>query len=103
MIDLRTRDGVEKFKDLYGTRTGRWLANRLNLSGAGSEILANQISSFAWNGIAAFALYGVQLMKGHDTTKNHYRDYCNNLSKEIVANPLFPSRSFLIGNLRLQD
>ena len=41
------------FLEYFGTRNGRWLANRLGLKGKGSERLANAVSSFFWNYTAA--------------------------------------------------
>jgi hypothetical protein len=49
MLDLTTREGIDRFTDLFGTSRGRWLANRLNLAGRGSERLAGAISGLAWN------------------------------------------------------
>ena len=80
---------VDRFLDLFGTRNGRWLANRLNLSGKGSQQLADLLSAYAWNQRAADTLHGVQTMKGHSTAKNSYRTYCEQLKDDITAHPLF--------------
>jgi hypothetical protein len=87
---------IDKFLDLFGTRRGRWLANRLNLEGTGSEGLANLLSGYAWNMRAAKTLTGVQEMKGHDTSKNAYRSYCAILRQDIKAHPLFHAVSHRI-------
>ena len=83
---------VDRFLDLYGTRNGRWLANRLNLSGPGSTELANLLSSYAWNWRAADTLTGVQQMKGKPTDRNPYRDACLIWRAKITAHPLFTDR-----------
>jgi hypothetical protein len=84
---------TDRFLDTFGTRTGRWLANRLSLSGAGSVRLANMLSSYAWNMRAADTLRNVQTMKGQSTERNAYRDYCALLRLDIEDHPLFPAVS----------
>jgi hypothetical protein len=78
----------DQFLDNFGTRTGRWLANRLNLKGTGSVKLADLISSYAWNKRAAVTLAGIYEMKGQSKT-NAYADYCNILRKDIENHPLY--------------
>ena len=79
----------EQFLELFGTRSGRWLANRLNLRGAGSERLANLLSCWAWNSRAAVALDGIRVMKGQDRRQNAYADYCALLRREIESHQLY--------------
>ena len=78
----------DQFLETYGTQTGRWLANRLNLKGAGSQKLANLISCYAWNHRAAECLAGVYEMKGKDKN-NAYADYCKLLREDIENHPLY--------------
>lgn len=80
---------TERFIDLYGTRTGRWLANRLGLSGKGSQHLANLLSAYAWNNRAAQAYAGVCAMKAAPMPKCVYTSYCVMLRQDIEAHPLY--------------
>ncbi len=70
----------DRFLDMFGTRTGRWLANQLGLSGPGSEKLANLISNYAWNHRAA-----VVSMK----QPNCYSNYCEQLRGDIESHALY--------------
>jgi len=70
----------DRFLDMFGTRTGRWLANQLGLSGAGSEKLANLISSYAWNHRAAVASI---------KQPNSYGNYCEQLRGDIESHALY--------------
>lgn len=89
---LQTMD-TEQFLDKFGTRTGRWLANRLNLSGKGSVQLAEMLSCYAWNLRAAHTLRGVQQMKGQPTERNCYQNFCDEYREQIAAHPQFPNVS----------
>jgi hypothetical protein len=89
---MTTITAVDRFLDLYGTRTGRWLANRLNLTGPGSIKLADLLSCYAWHWRAADTITGVQQMKGQPTNRNPYRDACLILRAEITTHPLFTDR-----------
>lgn len=69
---------TDRFLDLFGTRTGRWLANRLMLLGPGSEHLAGLLSAYAWNWRAA----------GYCALPEGRRSYlrtCDTLRAEIEA------------------
>ena len=50
-IDLNLDDESEnaEFLENYGTGKGRWLANRLGLTGKGSSDAATALSNYAWN------------------------------------------------------
>ena len=54
-INLDDESTVLDFINTFSTRRGRWLANRLNLSGPGSEAIANGLSGYAWNKHTAIA------------------------------------------------
>lgn len=79
-MDLSTSQGLQQFIDCYGTRTGRWLANRLNLTGPGSEKLANLVSAYVWN---ARALEVCQT----DQAKAAYSHACRLYIDDILASP----------------
>ena len=81
---------TEQFLEAFGTRRGRWLSSRLGLSGKGSVILAEMLSSYAWNMRAAKTLQGVQEMRGQSTEQNCYGDFCRGFREQIAAHPLFP-------------
>ncbi len=80
---------TDQFLEAFGTRRGRWLASRLGLSGKGSVILAEMLSSYAWNMRAAQTLQGVQEMRGQSTEQNCYRTFCCAFREQIAAHPLF--------------
>lgn len=82
MIDLSTSAGLAAFIDLYSTQRGRWLANRFNLSGKGSEKLARNVSAFVWNARALEVCVT-------DNAKNIYSDACFIILEDIVSSPLF--------------
>lgn len=72
----------DTFIERFSTRTGRWLANRLNLKGPGSETLANLISCYAWNKRAG--------EYNANSASNNYLNYCKTLREDIEAHPLWP-------------
>lgn len=78
----------DQFLETYGTQNGRWLANRLNLKGTGSQKLANLISCYAWNHRAAEVSANVAEMKGK-SRNNAYYDYCEILRQDIENHPLY--------------
>lgn len=80
---------TEEFIESFSTRKGRWLANRLQLSGKGSVELANLLSGYAWNARAAQTVRRVQEMKGHDKSSNCYLLICKMLRKKIVSHHLY--------------
>lgn len=79
----------EQFLDAYGRRTGRWLANRLGLSGKGSEQLARLLSDYAWNLRAAKVRQDVALMKGRTLSNCCYASYCAQAKVQIQVHPLY--------------
>lgn len=79
----------EQFLDAYGTRTGRWLANRLGLSGKGSEHLAGLLSAYAWNLRAAKDSRAVALMQGRTLSSCCYASYCAQAKVQIQEHPLY--------------
>lgn len=86
MIDLTCSAGVDRFLDLFGTRRGRWLANRLGLSGAGSERFAGSLSNLAWN---RRAFYACQT----ENARNIYAHAISLIREEIARSPQYnPAR-----------
>lgn len=71
---------VNNFLTLFGTRTGRWLAQRLMLLGPGSEHLAGLLSAYAWNKRAADYC---ALPEG----RRSYLRTCDTLRGEIESHP----------------
>ena len=104
MLDLTTREGIDRFADLFGTRRGRWLANRLNLAGKGSETLANWLSALAWNGRAAYTVDSMNKWKAEANAKNTYADCCAMIAEDVLKHPLYESvaRSIKVGKLRFE-
>lgn len=76
-------ENPSRFTETFGTRTGRWLANRLYLTGNGSEKLANNVSSFFWNLQAAITVEKVNEMKANKIA-NVYSPYCRMMHKSII-------------------
>lgn len=69
------------FLDTFGTRRGRWLANRLGLSGKDSETIAGDVSAFFWNLRAAIAY---EAIKKCPTEGNLYAKVCKSILGDIV-------------------
>ena len=75
-------ENPSRFTETFGTRTGRWLANRLYLTGNSSEKLANNVSSFFWNLQAAITVEKVNQWKGKKG--NVYANGCMMIHKNII-------------------
>lgn len=71
------------FNETFGTQRGRWLSNRLRLSGKGAEKFADSVSSYFWNLQAG--LTG-RKRNGND---NSYLAYCRAARREIVGHPMY--------------
>jgi len=79
-------DGIQ-FNETFSTHRGRWLANRLYLSGTGSETLANNVSSFFWNLSAAITVEKMNEWKGN--TSNPYLKGCLLIHSSIIKSELY--------------
>lgn len=79
-------DGI-RFNETFSTNRGRWLANRLYLSGKGSETLANNVSGFFWNLSAAITVDKMNQWKG--TKGNTYATACLYIHKDIISSDLY--------------
>lgn len=75
------------FNQHFSTNRGRWLANRLYLSGKGSETLANNVSAFFWNLSAAITAEKMNEWKG--TKGNTYVHGCLLIHKDIISSELY--------------
>jgi hypothetical protein len=82
MITLKTDADIDRFRELFGTRRNRWLANRLGLSGKGSEKLANDLSCYVWNRIAI--RYCTT-----DVARGLYKVYVSDALNRIYKSPCF--------------
>ena len=71
----------------FGTRRGRYLANRLNLKGKNSEKLANCVSGYFWNLQAAITVHKVMEIKGNMDKKNTYIHICKIIYQDIISYP----------------
>jgi hypothetical protein len=76
------------FIEQFGTRRGRWLANRLRLSGSGSEKLANNVSAFFRNLSAAIVVEKKNEMKANKTA-NNYSVACRLIYDDIISSELY--------------
>lgn len=72
------------FLEKFGTQRGRWLANRLNLTGKNSEKLANSVSAFFWNLTAAIATNKVNEMKAENRVPNTYAQCCKFIYEDSI-------------------
>jgi hypothetical protein len=77
---------TDRFLELYGTRTGPWLANRLGLRGRGRERLAASLSNYAWNTRAIGACTT-------ESGRNVYRHAVSLNREDILSHPLYPTLS----------
>jgi hypothetical protein len=77
---------TDRFLELYGTRTGPWLANRLCLHGRGRERLAASLSNYAWNTRAVRACTT-------ESGRNVYRHAISLCREDILSHPLYPTLS----------
>ena len=75
------------FNERFSTNRGRWLANRLYLSGKGSETLANNVSAFFWNLSAAITVEKMNKWKG--TKGNTYAHGCLLIHEDIISSELY--------------
>lgn len=69
------------FLDKFGTRRGRWLADRLGLSGKNSETIAGDVSAFFWNLQAAITY---EAIKKCPTEGNLYAKACRSIFGDIT-------------------
>ena len=72
------------FLEKFGTQRGRWLANRLNLTGKNSEKLANSVSAFFWNLTAAITVDKMNEMKAENKTRNTYAECCKFIHEDSI-------------------
>lgn len=72
------------FLEKFGTQRGRWLANRLNLTGKNSEKLANSVSGFFWNLTAAIVVDKKNDMKAKNKTPNTYAQCCKFIYEDNI-------------------
>ena len=77
---------TDRFLELYGTRTGAWLANRLCLHGRGRERLAASLSNYAWNDRARRAC----LTDNGRRVYTHAMGLCR---EDVMSHPLYPTLS----------
>lgn len=75
------------FNERFSTNRGRRLANRLYLSGKGSETLANNVSAFFWNLCAAITVEKMNEWKGKNG--NTYAHGCLFIHKDIISSELY--------------
>lgn len=80
-INLDDEREVREFISTHGTTRGRMLANRLGLSGAGSQRLANSFSNYAWNKLAAIDIRII----GNIETALKYEQICDKIYARIPA------------------
>lgn len=76
---LKTPEQVDAFVQVYGTLSGRALANRLNITGPGSTKAAKAISNYAWNKFTANNLRD----EGRPVTALEYDTICDRIKYEL--------------------
>ena len=87
-LDSLYIQGQISFIHYYSTRRGRYVANRLNLSGKGSEKIAGNLSGFFWNLQAANTVQSMNEWKGLNSS-NCYANICLIIYNDIKENPQY--------------
>jgi hypothetical protein len=87
-LDSLYIQGQIRFIHYYSPRRGRYVANRLNLSGRGSEKIADNLSGFFWNLQAANTVQSMNEWK-RSNGSNCYANICLIIYNDIKENPQY--------------